>query len=409
MAEYKWLIEMLFGGLGTAIIGYIFFKKYKHHRLIQKQKSGTNSTNIQAGRDIKINNKGNIVNKNNQEQRSGNSSTNVQAGGNVTIMGVTYNEARQIADDLFKANFLTLQGEARNIAQQRAEELINEFLTALQTEKTVNIDVVKDPDMQHALFTAQRDYARSGSTDLSKLLVDILVERAKLGNDELKKIVLNEAIQVAPKLTKKQLNAISIRFLIASSRNPQVNNLEKFNNYLLSQILPFCAELAKENSDYQHIEYVGCGTVSIMQSDIYNFLKGNYSGILSNGFDEEIIKQQQLSPEQHNKLVTRCLRNPAKFEISAINDEAIDLAGKDCGLTENQIKQLKDLQNANLLSKEEVEQMLENMNPQFKELLHTWNNSGLGRLQLTTVGIALAHANIKKTIDIDLDLGVWIK
>jgi hypothetical protein len=349
------------------------------------------------------------MNKNNQDQRSGDSSTNVQAGGNVTIMGITYSEVRQIADDLFKANFLMLQGEARNIAQQRAEELINEFLTALQTEKTVNIDIAKDPDMQHALFTAQRDYARSGNKDLAKLLVDILVERAKLGNDELKKIVLNEAIQVAPKLTKKQLNAISIRFLIASSRNPEINNLEKFNNYLTSQILPFCAELAKEHSDYQHIEYAGCGTVSIMHSDIYNFLKGNYPGILSKGFDEEIIKQQQLNPMQYNKLVTRCLRNPAKFEISAINDEAIDLTGKNCGLTENQIKQLKDLQNANLLSKEEVERLLENMNPKFKELLQTWNNSGLGRLQLTTVGIALAHANITKTLGIKLDLGVWIK
>jgi hypothetical protein len=60
MTEYRWLIEILFGGLGTAIFGYIFFKKYKHHQLTQKQKSGKNSINIQAGRNIKINNKGNM-------------------------------------------------------------------------------------------------------------------------------------------------------------------------------------------------------------------------------------------------------------------------------------------------------------------------------------------------------------
>lgn len=59
MSEYKWLIEILFGGLGTAILGYIFFKKRKEHQSIQKQKSGKNSTNIQAGRDIEIKNKGN--------------------------------------------------------------------------------------------------------------------------------------------------------------------------------------------------------------------------------------------------------------------------------------------------------------------------------------------------------------
>lgn len=56
---------------------------------------------------------GTLMEKNNQDQRSGDNSTNVQAGGNVTIVGVTYNEVRQIAADVFKANFLTLQGSPK--------------------------------------------------------------------------------------------------------------------------------------------------------------------------------------------------------------------------------------------------------------------------------------------------------
>ena len=58
MEKYKWLIEILFGGLGTAIIGYIFFKKITNKTLIQKQKSGKNSINIQAGNNLKIKNSG---------------------------------------------------------------------------------------------------------------------------------------------------------------------------------------------------------------------------------------------------------------------------------------------------------------------------------------------------------------
>lgn len=75
----------------------------------------------------------------------------------------------------------------------------------------------------------------------------------------------------------------------------------------------------------------------------------------------------------------------------------------------NQITQIKDLQNKHLLSKEEMEQQLAAIAPQFIQLIKTWDDTGLGRLQLTTVGIALAHANIKKTINIDLDLSIWIK
>jgi hypothetical protein len=59
MHNYKWLIEILFGGLGTAIIGYLFFKKVTGKTTKQQQKSGKNSTNIQAGHNIKIKNSGN--------------------------------------------------------------------------------------------------------------------------------------------------------------------------------------------------------------------------------------------------------------------------------------------------------------------------------------------------------------
>lgn len=346
--------------------------------------------------------------KNKQGQSSGDNSTNIQAAGNVTFVGVSYDDARKIAIDVFKANFLELQGEAQKVALQRAEELVVAFLTKIQ-EENIPIDAAKDPDMQHVLFSAQRDYARSGKDNLKMLLVDILVERAKTGDNELKKIVLNEAILVAPKLTIKQLNAISIRFLIAESRNPDVNNVEKFKTYLKSNLLPFCNELAKERSDYKHIEYAGCGTVGLLNSDIYTYLKGNYSGVLSLGFDDGAIPPLALNPQQRSKLIIPCLNDQSKLQISAINDEAISFAGQERGLNENQITQLKDLQNKHLFSKEAVEQQLTSMDKRFIELLHTWSNSGLGRLELTTVGIALAHANIKKTIDLDLDLEVWIK
>ena len=46
MDKYKWLIEILFGGLGTAVIGYIFFKKITNKTLSQKQRSGKNSINL---------------------------------------------------------------------------------------------------------------------------------------------------------------------------------------------------------------------------------------------------------------------------------------------------------------------------------------------------------------------------
>lgn len=55
MEKYKWIIGVLFSGLGTALIGWILFnnnaKKEKH---IQKQKAGNGSINIQSGKNTAI-------------------------------------------------------------------------------------------------------------------------------------------------------------------------------------------------------------------------------------------------------------------------------------------------------------------------------------------------------------------
>ena len=55
------------------------------------------------------------------KQESGDNSENVQIGGNVNI-GVTAAEARQIAIDVFKANFYTFSEKAAKKALERAEE-----------------------------------------------------------------------------------------------------------------------------------------------------------------------------------------------------------------------------------------------------------------------------------------------
>lgn len=56
MEKYKWVFEILFSGLGTAILGYLFFKHKNEKQIKQNQKSGNNSINIQAGENINVNN-----------------------------------------------------------------------------------------------------------------------------------------------------------------------------------------------------------------------------------------------------------------------------------------------------------------------------------------------------------------
>lgn len=55
-----------------------------------------------------------------QDQTGGSGSTNVQAGQDVVIhVGVTATEARAIALDVFRSNFLTMSGVAEQVVRDR--------------------------------------------------------------------------------------------------------------------------------------------------------------------------------------------------------------------------------------------------------------------------------------------------
>jgi hypothetical protein len=54
MEKYKWIIGVLFSGLGTALIGWILFNNNAKKKYFQKQKAGNGSINVQAGKDITI-------------------------------------------------------------------------------------------------------------------------------------------------------------------------------------------------------------------------------------------------------------------------------------------------------------------------------------------------------------------
>ncbi|MBX9804819.1 MAG: hypothetical protein K2Y18_03580 [Alphaproteobacteria bacterium] len=348
------------------------------------------------------------MNKNNQDQKSGDNSVNVQAGTLIVEAGLTYQDVKDIARDLFSENFLVLQKEAKETASQRAQEVVECFLNKLQETNPLPLESLKSPDMQISLFNAQKGYAQIGKRELADLLVDILVRR-KQAVEELQKIVLSESILVAPLLLQRQLNAISVRFVLSYSMQGNILNIESFRDYFKEYLLPFCSELATEASDYQHIDYTKCGSISISGSNLFDILKKNYPAVFTKGFDKSSIETIALNPDQEHKLFIPCLRDPSKFQVSALNSDVIDMLGKKYDIDESKISQLKALQNTNSMLENEIEDDINQIDPNFKNLFKTWKTSSLQSLQLTSVGIALAQANIKRITGIDLDLGIWIK
>jgi hypothetical protein len=69
-----------------------------------------------------------------QKQESGDDSTNLQAQSIVVNQGISYSDAKDIALDVYKSNFLQLSQDAAQVARERAEEITDNFLDKLKNE-----------------------------------------------------------------------------------------------------------------------------------------------------------------------------------------------------------------------------------------------------------------------------------
>ena len=346
-----------------------------------------------------------------QEQKSGDNSTNIQAR-DVSI-GISYADAKLIALDVFEANFLKLSEEAYKVGHERANNFTDAFLKNLSERNPQAIASTSDPDMQYALFTAQREYARSGDKELSDVLVDILVDRASHSERSLIQIVLNESLTTAPKLTVGQFDVLSLVFILKRIRRTYIGNLSEFAQHYLSSLVPFITpfiqELKNNSSIFPHLEYAGCGTVQISSIGIGDIFRQTYPGLFSKGMDKAKVDELLMQGDLTQEFIGICQHDNNLFQINALDKDTIEVECRKAGFDDAKTEKISDLQDQYLMSSEEIETYIESALPALVPLLDAWHNSPLRSFNLTSVGIAIAHANIRRKTQANYDLSIWIK
>lgn len=391
----QWIIdnkEWFFSGAGVFIISLIiglFIKKGKSgHR--QYQKSGDNSINYQAGAD---------------------SSTNLQGQSIVIYHGITYADAKKIALDVYKSNFIELSKDAAKLATERAEEITDKFLEKLNKENKAAISSMNQPGMQIALYNAQKAYAATGDKDLESLLVNILVERAAEDKRTIKQITLDESLNVALKLTAEQFDALTVNFLISRTRHTVLVNLKSLINYLENYLFPFIGSLTFESSCYEHLEYAGCGSVmeAIVIDDIEHMYRERYPGLFIKGFTADEFKKQVGEIHDFQFILMECLHDPGKLQLNIMDKEVLTKRVKEKGLPEDAETKLIAIFERYRMTDQEVKDKIIELFPDIRKLFELWSQTKICKFTLTTVGIAIAQANLRRKQNITLDLSIWVK
>lgn len=351
----------------------------------------------------------------NQEQKPGECSQNLQAGHDINIItGLTYAETKDIvrteAQKVFKENSLVLADEAYKLVLSRSEELLDSFLKKLENKNPNAIGSMRDPGMQYSLYTAQKEYAKTGDKNLADLLEDILVQRAENTTRDLMQIVLDECISVIPKLTADQFDALSLIFILRYSINNSVTNLENLIIYIIQSILPFKEGIREELSRYQHLEFTSCGTLGISSINIEQIIRNNYLVVFSKGFTIEEFENAVGTDPKYKMFIAPCQNNTVKYQINIINLQQVEIIGSKNGLNYDEIQKIKSIFNKFSMDENDVRTFLIKRFPQVQECIESWGKSSIKFMTLTSVGIAIGHANIvRKTKQEDYDLRIWIK
>jgi hypothetical protein len=350
-----------------------------------------------------------VSDQNDQSQKVGANAIAIQATGNVTIStGVNAAEARQIAVDVFRSEFMTLSGTARPIAEERAENIREQFFEKLQHENPNGLSQAADVDFQHGLFAMQRDYARTGDADLGSLLVDLLVDRSKEVERNLKQIVLNEALATAPKLTQAQIAALGLIFLFRHTQNSMVVRPQRFGDYLDKYAQPLVEALVLKDSSFQHLEFAGCGAISLAVAELGTIFQTIYRGIFTNGFEPEELDRRSFPSGNLRSFFMECFRDAKHLQVTANNKEVLEEMLKDKEVPDVEAKVISDLFNIGPMPIDQIQADVIAQRPYMTRIFETWSKTSMKNFTLTTVGMAIGHASVKRHTGEFSDLSVWI-
>lgn len=217
-------------------------------------------------------------------------------GSNTTQIGVQNNyyemtpeQACQTAINLFMQNFPKLENIAREIAEKRANEFCQEAVQKIVKHGIKNFSPFADPDVQYALYEAQKNYARFGTSEMLSTLTELVAKRINHDGDFVLKVAIDKALEIAPLLSQKQLNFLSLLFMCTKTKSSDIKTIQDLKSRL-DLYVHLWGDADFDSRDY--LNMLGC-----LQIRINNMVR-----YLANEYDLPQADVENICPEQIKKL-----------------------------------------------------------------------------------------------------------
>lgn len=348
----------------------------------------------------------------NQKQSANNGSMAVQAGGPVSInTGMTSAQMAEILSAL-AIHVETLGRHGKEAIENRLREFESSIIERFANDAAAQTEAFLEPDFLAATLDAQRAYARSGDSDLRDVLIDLIVQRSKNKDRSRLSLTLNDAIQKVGSIPQADLNAMSLMFVFQNAQSQGIGNLAQLAAFLASLAVPISKDISSSKSAFDYLSAHGCVVTSpgiITYPSAMQIILDRYGAAVAKGLPEASMRSA-FSNYDALMCVGLVVDSPYGGELKTFSYCGPDL---DKRLAERLIlgdyyERYRSLTKDFLPSEEEFIGAISEMLPEAQQILNAYDAPPLRNTSLTSIGIALAHANLARGPLREVDLSIWI-
>ncbi len=348
-----------------------------------------------------------------QKQNATEGSTAIQATGDVTVhKGLSPAQMVEILSAL-SAHVETLG----NVAMAQIEDRLKTFeagvLKRFAADGTTRSEAFCEPDFLAATLDAQKAFARSGDEGLREVLTDLVAQRSKIAERSRLSLTLNDAIAKVGSIPESDLNALSMIFTFQNVQNNGLVSMQQLAEFLSCVCLPLLDNISTSESAANYLSAHGClipPSGIAVQSDALGILSQRYGSIITKGVTEADLREKFVDYDQ---LLQRGLIVDSPYgngqKVFAVSGPQLENILPQLGIYGEYSERYKELTSGSQPSENEFQGVMNTLLPRISEIVGAYNQPTITNSRLTSIGIALAHANLAKGPLRDVDLSIWIK
>ena len=178
--------------------------------------------------------------------------------------------------------------------------------------------------------------------------------------------------------------------------------------YFDRHVFPFASKLVKNASCYQHLEFTACGSIQMGERSLELILEQTCQGQFLKGFEHSELTNRKVSIGPDQRFFIPCLNNPTKLQVRANNKKALEALLEENAISPEDRQKITELFDLEKMSQAEIREKCITIRPYMESVFDTWADSPMKSFTLTSVGMAIGHANIKRLIGEFASLSVWI-